>query len=218
MRILVVSEGGRDIGDARDERRGAVQVLVRRVLSAKLEREVRAEELDGVPLPRVHEQSSQASGYGRKVHLAIAEGTARDCTSVALVVDRDRAPGHSRLQALTQGVQRAIAAGHALANATAVGVAVETVEAWLLADERALNLALSPVPAAQREPNPENLTGKPGTSNHPKVRFEAVVERATRNKDVAYDEVAEHADLATVESRCPTGFARFADEVRGRCR
>jgi hypothetical protein len=138
VRLLLVSEGLLDVGtsgrrepadDSGDERRGAVSVLVRRMLEEKLGRDVADREIERDVLPRVHARSDQVSGYPRKVLLAIKEAALRGCTSVAIVVDRDRTPGGSRLAELRAGRALAEAAGEPLAYRTALGVAVEMAEA-----------------------------------------------------------------------------------------
>jgi hypothetical protein len=226
VRLLLVSEGALDVGtsgrggpanEEGDERRGAVSVLVRRVLAEKFGRDIADHEIERAVLPRVHAQSDQVSGYPRKVMLAIKEAAARRCTSVAIVVDRDRTPGGSRLAQLREGRALSEGSGEPLAQGTALGVAVETVEAWLLADEKALNDALGLAPPTPAIAGPEELDGGPKTESHPKNVFRKLVKRGTSAGE-PYDGVAERVRLELLERRCKLGFAPFAEEVRERCR
>src|SRR5262249_45366949 len=151
-------QAGQEHTDA-EERRGAVGVLVRRVLEEKLGRNVRDWEIEREVLPRVHARSDAVSGYPRKVMLAIAEAKARGCSSVAIVVVRARTEGGSRLAQLREGRDLAEREGNPLAYKAALGVAIEMVEAWLLADEQALNEALALDPQTAAIADPEGLDG-----------------------------------------------------------
>ena len=228
MRLLLVSEGALDVGAAGrdpggaahgevDESRGAVGVLVRRVLEQRFGREVQDWEIERDVLPRVHRASESVSGYPRKVHLAIEEARIRGCSSVAVVVDRDRTEGGARLSELRDGRDLAEKYENPLAYKTALGVAVETVEAWLLADEQALNEALALDPKAPAIPDPEGLGGGPKTESHPKNVLRKLIRRAGVTSAAPYDDVAERVRLDVLERRCAAGFAPFAEEVRQRC-
>ena len=120
------------------------------------------------PLPRVHRRRPTLSGYEHKVRDAIVEARISGCTAVVVVVDRDGSAVGLRLTALSAGRTQADGEGEALAKKTALGVAVETVEAWLLADETALNTALDPHPHAAMTPSPELLAGAARSEKHPK--------------------------------------------------
>jgi hypothetical protein len=224
--VLIVSEGALDVGtsgrravdyDASDERRGAVSVLVRRLLEQKWGREVADWELERAVLPRAHHRSEEVSGYPRKVLLAITEAAARKCSSVVIVVDRDRTDGGSRLAELREGRALAEADGKPLAYRTALGVAIEMVEAWLLADEKALNEALGLAPPTPAIADPEQLDGGPRTDTYPKSVFRSLVKRGSADSGTPYDDVAARTRLDVIERRCRAGFAPFAQEVRERC-
>ena len=223
MRMLLLSEGSYDIGTRasradHEQRQGAVRVFVRRILEEHWNRNgIAAVEIDADVLARVHEHSSDVSGHERKVHLAIVEAELRNCTCVAIVVDRDGERNQARLNALSAGRDEAEKKGEALAQHTAIGLAIETVEAWLLADEQALTRALNLNPPQQQLPAPEELDGAPGSDKHPKAVFLSIVARTEVAPSDAYDSVAELARLDHVERRCPLGFARFADQLRTRC-
>jgi hypothetical protein len=223
VRLRLVSEGLLDVGtsmqlhQSEEPKEGAVRVFVRRLLEEKFGREVSDWEIESSVLPRAHDRSDSVSGYERKVYLAIIGAAADDCSSVAVVIDRDRTESGVRLKALRSGRSLTEEKGEPLAYKTALGVAIETVEAWLLADEKALNEALSPSPPVQGLPAPEGLDGAPGTANHPKQMFRAFVKRATKDVAAPYDEVAQRVRIDFLEQRCKEGFAPFAEEVRERC-
>ena len=221
MHLLLVSEGRRDIGGAPEgssetPRQGAVRILVKRTLESRFERPIKDHEIETDVLPRVHERSPDVTGYERKVELAIREGEVRGCTSVAIVVDRDGSHHKKRLDQLARGRERA--SDLSLADHTALGLAIETVEAWLLADVKALNEALSLDSPESMTKAPETIYGKKGTPDHPKTILQNAMGRSDLDEAAAYDGIAERADLATLEKRCPKGFKAFADELREKCR
>lgn len=138
------------------------------------------------------------------------------CTAVIVVVDRDRTRPGLRLAALKAWRTYAEQEGEALSMKTALGVAVETVEAWLIADETALNTALDLHPRAVTAPAPEQLNGAPGTDKHPKTYLRSLLARKRREVRWPYDAIAEQARLDVLAARCPEGFAPFAAEVKAR--
>ncbi len=222
MKMLLVSEGPADVGSLRDlpgenpdrgERLGAVTVLVRRVLTENLGVSESDLTIERGYLARVHERSDRVSTYERKIRLAIVEATTRNCTCVSVVIDRDGERNSSRLGQMRGGVKAAEQEGLALAYRTALGVAIETVEAWLLSDESAINNALNPDPI-QNACAPEKLSGKAGTAEHPKARFLGAVGRARRPRDAPHDAVARLIRLELLEQRCPLGFAPYLKELR----
>jgi hypothetical protein len=130
-----------------------------------------------------------------------------------ILVDRDgKRVGGDRLTKLREG--RRTAASE-VPTCAAVGVAIETIEAWLLADEGAMTEVIGVNIA--RQPDPETLDGAKGTPRHPKAVLEACMTpakaRGLRAADIKR-RIAEAADLKVVEARCSAGFGRFAQEVR----
>lgn len=91
--------------------------------------------------------------------------------------------------------------------ARALGVAIQTFDAWFLADKKALSEALeSPV---NRQPDPE-------TDRAPKTRCKDLVGKTEAGLDLGelFCRCAQHIELKCVEQRCPRGFAPFAERVR----
>jgi hypothetical protein len=208
MKIRFIGEGVSDVGGERCT--GIVPVLTRNVLAAKLGR-APAMEHDTAPLPRFH-----GKGYAAKAQVAITEAHRQGLDGVAIAVDRDGRRGTERLKLLRQGRDAATAKA---AMPAAVGVAIETIEAWLLADEPAIGRALrfeKPPPCG---PDPESLDGKPSTDDHPKVRLAhhlAMDADRARANQARLEAIAEEADVAEIERRCVKGFKPFAEEVRDR--
>lgn len=231
--IRIISEGALDHGDTFDskhagpraarraidgepDRKGVITILVRRLLEEKFKRPIQEWEIESKPLPRVNRRSPTLSGYEYKVRDAIVEARISGCSAVVVVVDRDNSEPGERMSALSAGRDQAQREGEALAGKTALGVAVETVEAWLLADETALNEALDLDPPAGTPPSPENLDGAKNTEKHPKMRLHSLLNRRRSEVTWPYDEIAERVRLDVLTARCPEGFAPFAAEVLAR--
>ena len=94
---------------------------------------------------------------------------------------------------------------------------MKKIEAWLLADERALRTATGDN-SIQRQPAPESLASRDKRSmNNAKYRLQQFISKA-RPADATlskvYADIALAADLGTLAERCPKGFAPFADDVR----
>ncbi len=208
--LLVVSEGARDVGRATGLHEGAVRVLVRKVVDAREGRSTSEFEVLGVEAPRAHRKER---GDTRRLSLALSEMKAFGCHSVAFVIDADGYTDRlSRLEDERLAIERV--AGE---QPIALGVAVQTVEAWLLADETALNGAVAPEPKIVTQPDPESLWGAARTPAHPKAIFEAFVAMGAQPTAAPYDAVASRTRIDVLEKRCPS-FRRFADEVRQRAR
>ncbi len=217
MRMLLVSEGPSDIGDPAGDRVGAVRQLVRRTLGRRWSREVDTGEIHTERLVRLHrrDEEVEAAGYAAKVRQMIRIAESETCTCVAIVVDRDGPRNQHRLGQLREGRDRAERDGLALALRTTIGVAIETMEAWLLADEKAINDVLCPEPPAGAC-DPEELWGPKNSVQHPKARINLHVRNATKESHDPVSEVAALVRLDLLERRCARGFQPFAEELRAR--
>ena len=90
----------------------------------------------------------------------------------------------------------------------AVGVAIITFDAWMLADEKALTLALgAPV---QRQPDPE-------TTRDAKAQCAKLRDDCDSNLSLTelYSQLSENIDLELLAERCSAGFRPFSERVRG---
>jgi hypothetical protein len=101
----------------------------------------------------------------------------------------------------------------------AVGLAIETIEAWLLADDNALRQALNN-PTIVRQPDPESLDAKgPDNDRHPKHRLRQLIDQSVvglvpaTDYSTHYARIAELADLNIVSIRCPRGFEPFTRQI-----
>jgi hypothetical protein len=137
--------------------------------------------------------------------------------AAVIVVDRDRTPGRERLGKLVaqrEGLRSD--RERPLLVPISVGVAVETIEAWLLADEVVLCEVLGLPHPAQPKGSPEALDGTPGQANHPKCVLNQHLSRDTHPGRHFLDqamEIARHMDLEKVARVCPQGFAPFREDV-----
>lgn len=207
MRLRFIGEGPDDVG--REESAGIAQIFVRRLLEGALGEAPDTSSWETGRFIRKH----NGAGYPQKAFLAIKEAHREGFDGVIILVDRDgKTVGGDRLAKLREGRQKA---AQDVPMRAVVGVAIDTIEAWLLADEAAIRHAVGfPV---DRQPDPETLDGAKGTPRHPKVLLESCVAKAKasglRSAEIKL-KIAERASLEVVEKRCPAGFKRFAEEVR----
>lgn len=191
MKILVVSEGKHELGDAEHE--GALVVLVRRTLGKPAE--FVAERISD-PKVRVHWRRGEGQGFVKRALAWIRFAERHDFDALVLVIDQDGYEEREREIATAQSDDR-------LALPRALGVAIWTFDAWMLADERALSQVLCREISRQKAPegirDPKDICrqlldggGKP----MPQAEF--------------YAAVANAADLNILAQRCPRGFAPLA--------
>jgi hypothetical protein len=195
MRLRFVGEGPDDVG--REGVAGIAQILVRRLLSASSGRPTDTSGWGVGVLVRKH----QGTGLPQKAHVAIKEAHREGFDGVVILLDRDgKRVGGDRLSKLREGRR---AAAMEVPTAAVVGIAIETIEAWLLADESAMSRAIGV--SIPRQPDPETLDGAKGTPRHPKVVLAACLAQARvkemRSADIKR-RIAEEADLQILEARC----------------
>jgi hypothetical protein len=197
MKVVLFGEGNTDVTTVPKEHRGALDVLLSRILGEG-DKECK---VVGDRLPRLQ----RGSGYPRKVDLAIAKAHANGAEGVAIVLDRDGATSRLKLldKGRTEARDKTNAPHAALAWRTAIGVAVEMLEAWLIADTKALSKIVNATGAQQ---NPESI-------RDPKGQLNQLLEDAAWELAAAYEAIAEAADTGEIEQRCPA-FRAFAQEVR----
>jgi hypothetical protein len=195
--ILLISEGNTDVtAGTHQERQGATRILVAKMLSESIGREIDRSEIEGARLPRRHE----AKGYADKVCFAcdLYEGRVE---AMAIVIDRDGVA--SRRAELLRGRAQAQLGGTALSYRIAIGVAREMLEAWLVSDTSALATVL----------DVKGALSDPETYADPKAELARLNETAKLPPADLYDRLAELAGLDAVERRCPS-FAEFREDVR----
>ena len=95
----------------------------------------------------------------------------------------------------------------------AVGAAVETFDAWMIADPEAVEAAGGD--KKRCHPSPEALDGPEQGGNHPKCYAKAAFADSNGLSE-RYARVAATARIDHLERCCPEGFAPVACEVRER--
>lgn len=203
MKVMLLSEGNTDVTiTTHAVTQGALRVFVRRILSHLLERPIDKMEIAGGRLPRLQ----TGGGFKTKVKRAIElYSIDNEISHLGISIDRDGEGNKKRIALLQAGRDEAEKGNYRLAPLTALGVAVEMLEAWLLADTKALATVLEATGSA---PNPESL-------RNPKAYLNDLRGDNTLNINEIYDQLAEQADLAVVMKRCPS-FEQFVSEIRQR--
>lgn len=146
----------------------------------------------------------------KKVRNAVREAKLKGFAAAVVVIDRDRNADTERIRPLRQG--RDLQGGEGYPPC-AVGAAVETFDAWMIADPKAIMAAQGD--AEKAHGSPESLDGKEGSARHPKD-VAASAFGGKKGLSARYAAVAETVDLELLRKRCPKGFAPFANEVETR--
>jgi len=188
MNVLLVSEGEHEL-------RGALEALVRKLVLQPVEcdpKKVTDREF------RVH--PGKGRGFFKKALRCMQWAKEHQYEGVVLVVDRDGDTSRSRQfdeaqESPLPEIRRAL------------GVAVETFDAWMLADEQALSYVLGST--IQRLPDPEGM-------KEPKAVCTNLRDAARLSLGLAdlYHVLAGAIQVAVLENRCPQGFGVFAQRVR----
>lgn len=197
MKVLIVSEGKHELGNEyRDQTLAALRTLVCRIVGVELQCD-----LDTVRNVGRHITHGKSDRFKRKAIECMKQAERRGYGAIVFLIDEDGDTDRRRQLDLAQeymgfGIRRAI------------GLAIRTFDAWMLADETALSQALSTT--VQRQPDPEDL-------NDPKSYCRKLREELGLGRGLTemYEQIAQIADLAVIEKRCPRGFRNFAQRVRG---
>ena len=159
-----------------------------------------------LPFKAVKHAHGTGKGYRKKARLALLKAAQEGCKAAVILIDRD-------------GPRKAWKLNHVKAGRDevsdfpcAVRMAIETFDAWMITDGKAVGQAGGK--ADQSHPSPETLDGPPESDQHPKRR--AVKLFGTESLGAYYCAVAEHVRLDVLARQCPDGFAPFADEVKDR--
>lgn len=158
-------------------------------------------------VPRAHGRGQK---YAKKALQAIRQAASEGFDGVTLVIDRDRREDRRTIIPLREGRDAVAAEG---GPPCAVGQAVETFDAWMIADGKAI--AAAGGDASRSHLTPESPDKAEGTGGHPK-QWAADLFRGGGDLGGRYAIVARKVDLDLLEKRCPSGFAPFAREVRER--
>lgn len=164
--------------------------------------------------PGVFRQVEHGRGKGKafekKTKAAILLAKHNGHHAVVIVRDRDRSPSAEKVDPIIRKRDSMIRPD---LPPCAVGCAIETFDAWMIADGRAVHAAGGDPGKTHR--SPESLDGKEGTGRHPKD-VAAEVFGSKKGLGDKYAVVAANADLPLLVKTCPQGFKPFADEVRER--
>ncbi|HUU23082.1 MAG TPA: DUF4276 family protein, partial [Phycisphaerae bacterium] len=158
----------------------------------------------------MHVHGKARNDFARKVKGAMRTAKLQGHKGVVVVIDRDREPDRKRIGALREGRDSMQAD---VPVPCAVGTAVETFDAWMIADPAAIRAAGGD--ASMSRPDPEKLDGRAETDRHPKVLATKAF-GGRRELPQKYAEVAASVDIDLLRRCCPQGFAPFAAEVEER--
>ena len=212
MRVFVVGDGMYDVGECRNQvidgpDLPALPEIIQKLLP-------RSKDVQFVCSTIKEIRTRQSGGAGplnkKKVIAAVLQASRHKADAVVFVIDRDG--DRQRMQELNAG-RREISPQDFLP--IALGMAVETFDAWMIADAGALR-HVEGCERAEAHPSPESLDGGRGTQQHPKDYAIRQV-GADRLWD-KYACIAKFIDIAHLERVCPQGFQPFANEVRSNLR
>jgi len=194
MKVLLVSEGKHELGS--DETEGALAILVRRLIDRHVEFE---QEKVSNSKVRVHIRHGKQDGYTKRALAWVRYAEREGFEAMVLVIDQDNQPDRVRQFAEAQQVD-------SIPLRRALGVAIRTFDAWMLADEQALSGVLEYTVPTQ--PAPETITD-------PKDVCARLRDGSDYGMSLTemYSAVAQRTDLEALRTRCPNGFAPFADRV-----
>ena len=187
MRVLIVAEGVH-------EREGALPTLVKRI-NAKL-----VCECDNANTSRLRSLHRKGGGFEKRALRWLIRAEKKGYDAVVFLIDRDRNPDR------VKQIDKAQEDKSQSELPRALGVAIESFDAWMLADETALSQALRMTVSKQKDP--ETLRNPKAICEN--LRDEADTQQALR---AMYDAVAAYVNLEVLKKRCPRGFEPFAKRV-----
>ncbi|MSR58025.1 MAG: DUF4276 family protein [Planctomycetaceae bacterium] len=188
MKVLLVAEGKHELG-------GALQTLVRRLISGPIEftdKPINSDE--------VHTHHGKGRGFVKRAIRWMLTAEADGYDALILLIDEDEYPERIREIAEAQSHNLGI-------SRRALGIAIHTFDSWMLASETAISKALGIHIATQRDPE---------SISDPKSVFMALRDQSglEANLPELYAIIASHMDMEQLETRCPKGFGTFATRVR----
>ncbi len=189
MKALIVCEG-------RHESEGALTALIRRLAGPKLEYET-----DRVSRQDIHAHHGKGNGYKKRAIRWLLEAQKRGFDALIFLIDQDHCP--ERRQQINEAQEQELGVAR-----RALGVAVQTFDAWMLADEKTLTKTLNY--SVSRQSDPETIS-------EPKIVVAELLAGSAvcLSQHEIYRAIMETADISLLTERCPLGFAPFAERVRG---
>lgn len=157
------------------------------------------------PMTRLARTSPQRGFGGVLANLArdLRDLERRGAELIVVVTDNDRDPPNKRPKELRGQVRRAGGSVPVI-----VGVAVQSLEAWLLADEQAIAQAVG-APNLPRQPDPETIDD---AKTHFSELIGPFLAQSPDLKESYWAKIAEDIDLQQVKKRCRS-FQRFAQDL-----
>ena len=230
-RVFLVGEGPDDIGDLFDLRsyrrgiEGFLQPLLRNMVGPTIELEFfDGRRLTALPkLSRRRDQGLESGLQTRKAAQALALAVEFKADALVFSCDLDKTGGQPvtaterrhRLRTLRASVEAGFARvrkGDPDAEniLTAIAIPARMIEAWALADRRALADLLEVDQRTLQYPSPEEMWGDQSmpTSHHPKRVWRTVTEGY-----VSFAEIGALVKPATLQLECPDSFAPFSEDV-----
>lgn len=188
MRVLLVAEG-------RNELAGAIETLVRRLGLGDAEIVQ-----DWANRRSLHAHHGKGKGFLKRAQQWMKFALRHEFDVLVMVIDQDKRPESVREFDTAQDDPQ-------FAIRRALGVAIRTFDAWMLADEKALSQVLAC--QVNRRPSPEETPD-------PKRCCDQLCagSNAPLGRSEVYAALAAVVNVGVVESRCPKGFAPFAQRVR----
>ena len=186
MKVLLVGEGASELG-------GALETLVKRLGLPDAEFTCQL-----VSQQNIHAHHGKGKGYFKRAVRWMLEAKKRDFDVIVLLIDEDG------LQERFKEIQEA-QEHSAVSIRRALGVAVRSFDAWMLSDEKALSAILGNTVDCQ--PDPESI-------RLPKQACDNLMDHSDLSRGEFYAAIAQEVDLQILKTRCPKGFAPFAERVR----
>lgn len=225
MRVFLAGEGPHDIGglsrgpgQPAAPEPGVLHVLVGRAVPRPVTR------FTGEKLMLLHDADTATAALTRHACAAVRLARLDRADVLVTVTDVDATPGqvatpaeaasrHARLRSHMQQGFRAGRRNDGRDPLCLDAAPCRTVEAWLLADDEAVN-AVGDGPAMTPPPEPEELWGDPRdrASDHPKQVLRRRL--GTKGGRREYVFVAQALRLDEVARRCPLSFAHFLAALR----
>ena len=192
--ILLVAEGEHELSVGRPD--AALMTVVHRLLGDGFELSTsgkRIRELSG------HIHPGRGDRLGRKFIGIIQYAERQGYDAVVILMDHD---GYDSRPKSATYAQEAIVTS----LPRAVGIAVQSFDAWFLADHSALSTVLEV--KVDMQPDPETISD-------PKMRCQTLNEIANSGRSLrdVYSIVAAIMNLDILRQRCPIGFAVFAERA-----
>ncbi|MCH7688725.1 MAG: hypothetical protein IH899_18925 [Planctomycetes bacterium] len=194
MKVLVVSEGKHELSPESDS--SPLVELTRRLMNQNADF---VREKVSSRKVRIHCPHGKSAAYEKRALGWIRYAQKEGYNALVFVIDQD---GQKKRKT---GIENAQIHTHFVIP-RAMAVAIQSFDAWMLADEGALSEVLGG--NVQRQKDPELI-------KEPKIECEKINNESPRNLSLTefYFQVAKVIDLDRLRERCPDGFGPFRVRV-----